>query len=68
MRLKETIMIISFSLLLSKDKCMQDLLTVGVEPEVISAGVQMVGVRTGGAGTVEKSRSGTSRKNRSRSS
>ena len=47
---------------------MQYLLTVGVEPEVISAGVQMVGVRTGGAGTVEKSRSGTSRKNRSRSS
>ena len=47
---------------------MQDLRTVGVEPGVISAGVQMVGVRTGGAGTVEKSRSGTSRKNRSRSS
>jgi hypothetical protein len=68
MRLKETNMIISFSLLLLEDKCMQDLLTLGVEPEVISAGVQMVGVRTGGAGTVEKSRSGTSRKNRSRSS
>ena len=47
---------------------MQYLLTVGLEAGVISAGVQMVGVRTGGAGTVEKSRSGTSQKNRSRSS
>ena len=33
---------------------MQDLLTVGVEPGVISAGVQMVGGRTGGAGTVKR--------------
>ena len=45
---------------------MQYLLTVGLETGVISAGVQMVGVRTGGAGTVEKSRSGTSRKSRRR--
>ena len=46
---------------------MQDLQTVGVEAGVLSAGVQTVGGRTGGAGTVEKRRSGTSRKSRTRS-
>ena len=62
MRLKETIMIISFSLLLLKVKCTQAFLTVGVEAgwgvgglRIRVARVEERGGRTGGAGAVETS-------------